>query len=719
MNKNILNITSPILNSYSQLFFSKNNWFAVLLALSTFIKWEIGVAGFICLITAILTAKTLGYTNIYIKDGTYTFNSLMAGMALAIYFKFTWPFIFLLVIAGILSFFISLVILNWTSKSGLPLLSWTFIIVTWLGVLGASNFTSFEFLSNDSVQLSSSPLQGLAGELDGWLNRLGLPDLAKIYLRSLGAIMFQYNTLAGLIIFIGLIIYSRIASLLSLIGFFVGFLFYDYFEGDFTQLIFSYIGFNFILTAIALGGFFIVPNWKSFLLVACVIPIIALLISALNKFFALFGLPLFSLPFCVMVTLLLLGLKYRTNPKNLLLVTNQQFSPEENMYQTELFKSRFNGHSNFHFSLPFMGEWTVSQGYNGGITHIGEWQHALDFDIRNSRNKTFQEPGYELPDYYCYELPITAPAPGSIIKVENKVDENPVGGVNLSQNWGNTVIIKHAEGLYSKLSHLKIGTITVKEGDFINKGDFIGKLGNSGRSPEPHLHFQLQTTPYIGSKTLPYPIAYYLSKKNNNWHFNEFQTPSEGELVKNIEQSTLLSKAFGWIPGQSLSWKNGAKKIVWDVLTDAFNHTYHYDKSTNSSAYFTNNGTVFYFTNYVGDTKCELFQFYLAAQKVLLSNIKNTRITDTVHLKYFSKFWTKWLHDLAAPFFSFINVKYTSEIKDIENDSPSSLAILSFCRYQLFGKTKKEQAFNIQIKDNKITAFSFHKKDIKTTLKCD
>lgn len=687
--------------------------------LSTFIKWEIGVSGFICLVTAITTAKLLGYSEYYINDGTYTFNALMSGMALAIYFKLTWPFIFLLVIAGIVSFFISLLILNWTSKSGLPLLSWTFILVTWLGLLGASNFTSFEFVSNDSVQLSASPLLGSLGDLDGWLNRLGLPDLAKVYLRSLGAIMFQYNTLAGLIIFIGLLLYSRIASLLSLLGFFVGFLFYDYFEGDFTQLIFSYIGFNFILTSIAIGGFFIVPNWKSFLLVACIIPIIALLISALNKFFSLFGLPLFSLPFCVVVTLLIIGLKMRIHPKNLLLVYNQQFSPEENHYQTELYKTRFNSHTSFHISLPFMGEWSVSQGYNGGITHIGEWQHALDFDIRNEENKTYQNPGYELKDYYCYELPIIAPAAGTVIKVEDTILENPVGGVNLSQNWGNTVIIKHTEGLYSKLSHLKNGTIKVKEGDFVSKGDFIGKLGNSGRSPEPHLHFQLQTTPYIGSKTLPFPIAYYLSKVNKEWKFNEFKTPKEGEEIKNIKPSSTLTKAFGFIPGQSLNWKVSNKDVKWDVLTDSLNQTYLYDKASKSVAYFQNNGTVFYFTDFKGDKNSELFQFYLAAQKILLCDNKNINIKDKVHIKYFSAKRLKWIHDLCAPFFHFLSVDYNSRIINSDADlSPSKIEIASECELKVFSKTKEQYGFNLKIEENKIVSLNINNNKNSLNLKC-
>ena len=82
----------------------------------------------------------------------------------------------------------------------------------------------------------------------------------------------------------------------------------------------------------------------------------------------------------------------------------------------------------------------------------------------------------------------------------------------LSKTGGNTVIIKHAEGLYSKLCHLQKDSVNVKAGDNVYCGQVIGRVGNSGRSPYPHLHFQLQSTQYIGSKTLKYPL-FRISRK--------------------------------------------------------------------------------------------------------------------------------------------------------------------------------------------------------------
>ncbi len=55
--------------------------------------------------------------------------------------------------------------------------------------------------------------------------------------------------------------------------------------------------------------------------------------------------------------------------------------------------------------------------------------------------------------------------------------------------YGNTVVLRHAEGLQTRYAHL--ATMDVRTGDLIAAQAKLGTVGNSGRSTGPHLHFEV------------------------------------------------------------------------------------------------------------------------------------------------------------------------------------------------------------------------------------
>ena len=62
---------------------------------------------------------------------------------------------------------------------------------------------------------------------------------------------------------------------------------------------------------------------------------------------------------------------------------------------------------------------------------------------------------------------------------------------------GNCVIIDHGNSEYSVMAHMQQGSVTVKVGERVAAGQVIGRLGNSGDSFGPHLHYQLQSGPQL------------------------------------------------------------------------------------------------------------------------------------------------------------------------------------------------------------------------------
>lgn len=58
--------------------------------------------------------------------------------------------------------------------------------------------------------------------------------------------------------------------------------------------------------------------------------------------------------------------------------------------------------------------------------------------------------------------------------------------------YGNYVIIDHGNGVYSLYAHMYANSITVFAGDVVEQGQVIGKVGTSGNSTGPHLHFEIR-----------------------------------------------------------------------------------------------------------------------------------------------------------------------------------------------------------------------------------
>jgi murein DD-endopeptidase MepM/ murein hydrolase activator NlpD len=67
-----------------------------------------------------------------------------------------------------------------------------------------------------------------------------------------------------------------------------------------------------------------------------------------------------------------------------------------------------------------------------------------------------------------------------------------IGSTDSRYQSGNNVVIDISGERYLLMGHLSPGSIQVKVGDHVELGQQIAKVGNSGNTPEPHLHIQAQ-----------------------------------------------------------------------------------------------------------------------------------------------------------------------------------------------------------------------------------
>ncbi|GEM_PF-2865053 len=157
-------------------------------------------------------------------------------------------------------------------------------------------------------------------------------------------------------------------------------------------------------------------------------------------------------------------------------------------------------------SAPVLGPWTVSQGENGPWSHQYDWKHAMDLVLTGADGCRHRGNPRDITSYFAWDKPVVAPANGIVEVGVGHLPDLPMGQVDTEHNWGNHVILRTPVGVRILMAHLKQGSLQVVEGQAVQTGDWIGACGNSGYSPEPHVHLHVQALPGAGAATIPFTV---------------------------------------------------------------------------------------------------------------------------------------------------------------------------------------------------------------------
>jgi len=216
--------------------------------------------------------------------------------------------------------------------------------------------------------------------------------------------------------------------------------------------------------------------------------------------------------------------------------------------------------------FPLRGEW-LSPNTPGtkipshGTNQLGE-RYAYDFiQVDWERNGwsayrvSFPQYllfGVPLSEYYCWGQEVYAPCDGVVVQAEDGYKERERTNL-LSDTYnayknahyfdpkkddiqsiaGNYIIIKVGDQVYAALVHLQTGSIQVTVGQSIKKGEIIGRVGHSGNSFAPHLHFQLMDSSNIASANgLPCAFEQYEIFQDGKWKKEVNGIPTDKDRIR-------------------------------------------------------------------------------------------------------------------------------------------------------------------------------------------
>jgi hypothetical protein len=114
-------------------------------------------------------------------------------------------------------------------------------------------------------------------------------------------------------------------------------------------------------------------------------------------------------------------------------------------------------------------------------------------------------------EFASFGAPLLAVGNGVVVRAGDGVPDNPTTTPPPPRTptdfFGNHVVIELRPGVYAFYGHLQLGSVAVAVGDRVSTGQPIGRLGNSGNSFGPHLHFSVLDNPdYFQGASIPFVI---------------------------------------------------------------------------------------------------------------------------------------------------------------------------------------------------------------------
>ncbi|GHI00039.1 urea transporter [Neobacillus kokaensis] len=297
MDGKVASFLSASLKGISQVILIENVITGLLILIAIMISSVyLGVIAFLSAVIGTLVGKFGGANEESINQGLLGYNSVLTGMALALFINGSYTWIIALAGAAVAAIFTA-AMMHFMKNTEIPILTFPFIVLTWFILLAAYKLKA--------LTLSSSLVPQ---DLTHWeLNITGKVNLLDGIFHGIGQVFFLDNTMSGILIFIAVFWGGRKLGLYAVIGNAAAIIIAYVLGGEHALIVLGLYGYNAILTIIAVSAVFKNQHHRyalqSGIIAACLtVPITA----GLSAWLLPYGLPALTMPF-VLATWLFLG----------------------------------------------------------------------------------------------------------------------------------------------------------------------------------------------------------------------------------------------------------------------------------------------------------------------------------------------------------------------------------------------------------------------------
>lgn len=144
---------------------------------------------------------------------------------------------------------------------------------------------------------------------------------------------------------------------------------------------------------------------------------------------------------------------------------------------------------------PVLGAWQLTNGpgHLSAHAHAVRPDHVFAYDmVVVEDGRTHRGDPHKNTSYFAWERSIRAVADGVVVDVCDRESDNPGYRGSTTDCVNNRVVLRHDDGLFTAYLHIRQRSAPqpIVIGKRVKAGQVIAKVGNSGKSSEPHLHFQ-------------------------------------------------------------------------------------------------------------------------------------------------------------------------------------------------------------------------------------